>query len=227
MINHPKENREKVLLLKNIAGKLLEEEGNEKAANKFFKASRNISDRTIVGNFPPSNILQDLCNLLNDCKIKFAAIGGLAVCVRGQFRSTEDIDMLVSKLPGNDKLRDVDYMGKFNFYRSKSSTGTVLILEHKSSAGYAELLLANDNISKWALNTSTCENILKVILPVVSSEALVVTKIKASVKNIKRRSKDFPDVLSVLLKNKVNLNEIIKFLNREEKEILEGLTKFS
>jgi len=221
-MDNPNDNRETILALKKLA-ETLTSEGKEDLAIKALKIARGISDRTTVGNLPPSNILQDLNNLLKDCGIKFAVIGGLAVCARGQLRSTEDIDVLVSKLPSSDKLRDSGYMAKFNFYKGKSSTGTVLTLDHRSSAGYVEMLVATDEAAKWASGTASNENVLKVLLPVVSAEALVVLKLKAGVGNKKRQGKDFPDILSVLSKNKINFEEVVKFLNSEEKEVLKKL----
>lgn len=216
------EDRERVLALKKLADSLLKE-GDEELASDTLAHSRKISDRIILGNLPTSNILQDLCLLLKECNVKFAVIGGLATCVRGQIRSTEYIDVLVEKFPGVDKLRDSDYMGKFNFYRSKSSTGTVLVIDHRSSAGYVEMLLANDDLTKWAVRTATVENLLKSNVPVVSADALICLKVKASVGNKKRQVKDFPDILSVLLKNEVDLFEIEHFLNDDEQEMLRKL----
>jgi hypothetical protein len=79
--------------------------------------------------------------------------------------------------------------------------------------GQVELLVANDDLRLWALQSAQNETVLGRSVPVISAAALVGLKIRAG------RDKDFPDILSVLLKTKPDLDEVKNFLS--EKEISE------
>lgn len=224
MDTHFKETSDLVQQLYFVAEKLTDSKQNE-LANKILEVSRKIIGRTISGSIPSSNILIDIVNLLNDCNIKFAVIGGIAVNAHGQNRSTEDIDFLVTSFPPNLKLNNSEYMGKFNFYKTKSSTGTHLIIDHKSGTGYVKLLLANDQLRKEAINNIKNIYILGVNVPVVSPEFLVALKLKAITFNPKRKMKDVADITSILikLKNSFDITLINKYLIEEELKLLQNL----
>lgn len=208
-----------VLLLKSLVEPALER-GDDATADTILTACRAISEKTIMGNLPPTSILLDLCNFLCDQKIAFALIGGLAVNVHGQARGTEDVDVLVEKLPDPQVLSDPTAMRRFGFYRGKSATGTSLILDSRTAASYVELLVANTPLKQWALCSAASHDVLRVKLPVVSPAALVALKVHAMTENPKRVPKDLPDAVSVALRHTLDESEIGKHLTGPEKSVL-------
>lgn len=174
-----------------------------------------------MGSLPHPNVLVGLTLLLEDQKIRFAIIGGIAVNVHGHSRATEDVDALVSKLPA--RTTDVEYMQKFGFYRSKSSTGTSQVLDSRSGGG-VDLLLAQSSLDLWALKTAGQVSVLGGTVPVVTRDALVGLKLRAA-SSPSRKGKDLPDVLSVVLKGKVNGKTLAKYLTPQEMAELERLSR--
>jgi len=201
---------------------VLYETNQDDLADRILDVTRQIMGHTITGEVPPSNIMMDIINLLQDNGITYAVIGAIAVNVHGQSRSTEDIDFLVSEFPLVRKLRDSEYMNKFNFYKTKSFTGSHLVMDHKSGNGYVELLLANDNLRREAVHTADRKHILGVEIPVVLPEFLVALKLKAISDNPKREMKDIADITSVLIKNKnrFDVEKIKSFLTNDELQLL-------
>ena len=201
-----------------IANEIAEKYEFENA--ELIEAAHEIRSKSLHGEMPPTFLMQDLANLLKDNNINFAVIGAIALSIYGQVRGTDDIDVLVSNLPG--QMPDADYMRKFNFYRSKSSTGTGAVIDHRVN-GMVELLLSNTPLRQLAIDTATKTMVLGVEVPVVSPAALIGLKVHAMVNNPKRASKDAPDILSVWLKLKPNLSEVKRFLNAQELKALENI----
>jgi hypothetical protein len=188
--------------------------------DELIEAAHEIRSKSLHGEMPPTFLMQDLSNLLKDNNIDFAVIGAIALSVHGQVRGTDDIDVLVSDIPS--RMPDADYMRKFNFYRSKSSTGAGAVIDHRTN-GMVELLLANNPLRQWSIDTATKIMVLGVEVPVVSPAALIGLKIQAMVNNPKRASKDAPDILSVWIKSTPDLSEIKQFLNAKELVALESI----
>lgn len=89
-------------------------------------------------------------------------------------------------------------MARFGFYKTRSSTGTVLQIGPRQGQGYVELLLANTELFRWALRHARPESILHAHLPVVSPEALIALKAHTIKTTPARIAKDGPDMLSVV-----------------------------
>lgn len=195
---------------------------NEEQAQELLTIARDIKANTLLGSFPPDDLMRSLRNLLDDNGIRWAVIGGIALAVHGQVRSTEGIDVLVDKLPPNEKISDPDYMGKFGFYRSKSSTGKHLVLDHKEY-GQVELLASNNSLCDWAVNSVSKEMVLGYQVPVVGADALIGLKLQAVVENPKRKGKDIPDIQSVLLKQELDLSTVESMLSDEELSLLKQI----
>ena len=174
-----------------------------------------------MGALPEPSVLVGLTRLLKDLSIEYAIIGGLAVAVHGQERATADIDILIASLPPKEKTMDVEYMGKFGFYRGQSKTGGHLILDHKN--GQCEFLPAVEPWQKWAIEHAKKDMVLGLSVPVISPEALVVSKLKAMEDKPARIAKDAPDVLSVLANGKVNLKQVRQWLSPDEEKRLDKL----
>jgi hypothetical protein len=206
--------RDLMQMLVRVAHKLADDPSHQQDADDILEVAHQIQGRSLVGSMPEGSLLQDLASLLGDLGIDFAVIGGVALSVHGQVRNTEDIDVLVSAIPPEDKTRDVDYMQKFNFYRARSSTGTNLIIDHRKD-GYVELLLADNPLRQYALSTATPSMVLGVQVPVVSAAALIGLKIQAMVNN-PGRTQDAPDILSIWIKSEPDLTEIRTMLSPQE-----------
>ena len=196
---------------------------NRKYSEEILDIAHDIQGKSLTGSIPPNNVMSDMANLLADLSINYGIIGGVALIVHGQIRDTNDIDVLVDKMPPADKTGNSDYMDKFNFYRKKSVTGTVLTLDHKQSGGI-ELLMADDPLKVWALSTVQNALVLGLQVPVVSAAALVALKVRAVVNNPGRATKDKPDILSVLIRSKPDLSKVWPLLNTEETKVLKSLT---
>lgn len=182
--------------------------GNEKHAQKLLEVASTVQGATILGQLPSANILLNLTSLLEDQKIAYALIGGLAVNVHGQARETQDIDALVERLP--ERTRDVAYMEKFGFYPTKSATGKGMIIDTRQGVGYVELLVAEDKLAQWAVRTAGRVSVLHTVVPMVSREALVATKLRAMHNNTSRRVKDLPDIVSILVRGSVSKAKGVK-----------------
>lgn len=189
---------------------------------EIISLARDIRSNTLNFNLPGEYVVKDLISLCKDNGIKFAIIGGMALAIHGQVRDTQDIDVLVDSLPPADKTKDAEYMRRFGFYRASSGTGTVLVLDHRRD-GQVEMLLADNDIKKYAFDTAEEQAILGVRVPVVTADALIGLKIHASVRNPNRESKDFPDILGVWLKSKPDLSEVKKYLSEKEQNILDRI----
>jgi hypothetical protein len=198
----------------------LEDKYNISELEELISIAHDVRANTLSFDLPGDFILKDLISLCFDNKITFAVIGGMAISAYAMPRKTEDIDILVNKLPDNSDLRDADYMNKFNFYRGKSSTGTVLTLDHKRN-GQIEMLVADSPIKKYALETAIVMPVLKINVPVVSAAALIGLKAAALADNPSRDAKDSTDILNVWKNNHPDLSEIKTFLPLKAIQIIE------
>lgn len=193
--------------------------GAEEDGEKLLEAAHGIGANTLHGNFPTDTLMGSLQALLNDQGIDFALIGGVAVSLHGLVRNTDDIDVVVSKLPD---VSNSDYAGKFGFYRSKSHTGTVLTIDHKKD-GFVELLLANSDLLNYALRTAKPMSVLKTVAPVIGADALIGLKIRALVNNPAREHKDGIDIIAIYKKQKPDLTTVRGFLSDAELEKLDRI----
>lgn len=191
-------------------------------ADRLRDVARPIYSHTVTGDYPPQGLLFDAVRLLKDQGVRFALIGGLAVNVHGQSRSTDDINLVIHPMLDSTKTKDSDYMRQFGFYRSKSSTGTIQVLDWRRGGG-CEVLLANTPLMDYALQTAEEITVLRVGLPVISADALVGMKIHVCTENPGRKSKDIPDIVSVLLRSRPDLSSVRSFLSPEETSLLDQI----
>ncbi len=207
--------------LKEIAYEHAADELVERVAERLLEISRDIEAHTLAESVPDRGLVADIVNLLTDQGIRFCVIGGLAINVRGQPRGTADVDILVDRMP-DERLADPDYARRFNFYRSRSSTGTVQTIDHRKD-GQAELLVADSALRRATIETATEASILGTIVPVASAEALVALKANAIANSPSRRAKDGADIVSVVLRNELDLAPWFKYLTTEEIRIINAL----
>jgi hypothetical protein len=204
-----------------IAHELLDS-GDEINGNAILERARQLKESTLLGQLPEGFVLYDLQNFLNHLNIDYCIIGGLAMLVHGTPRSTEDIDVLVSKIPPNEITSNIEEMRKFNFYKTQSRTGTHMVLDHRKS-GMCELLLADDELRRWALQTSSERHVLGATIKVVNAIGLVALKVRAMSNKPSRASKDVPDIVSVVMKSKPNLEELHGIITDNELLLLNSV----
>jgi hypothetical protein len=197
-------------------------ERNADVSDALLDAVHKIRGNLLMGALPDKSVMMGLARLLKDLSIPYAVIGGMAVAIHGIERETSDIDVLVESLPDAAKTMDSDYMNKFGFYRGKSRTGGHLVLDHK--VGQCEFLPAKSAWQEWAIQTAQPQMVLGVTVPVLTAEALVVSKLKALTEN-PTRTKDPTDILGVLSANKGRLvtHSIEKWLTEPELARFKGL----
>lgn len=189
--------------------------GNEQDGEEVLDLAHQVAARSLRGNVPPNSLMTSLDGLLAAHKIKWAVIGAIAVFVHGTPRDTQDIDVLVSSMPDPAKLADPRHMEQFGFYRAKSSTGTVLTIDHRQS-GQVELLLANDALRQAAIASAKPEMILGRQVPVVDAAHLIALKAHAWTQNPSRGGKDRTDIVSVWEKSRPDLTPVLGLLSDAE-----------
>lgn len=197
-----------------IAYKIMDE-GNEHDGEQVLNIAHEVAGRSLRGSVPPNSLMASLETLLLTHKVQWAVIGALAVFVHGTPRETQDIDVLVSEMPDASRLSDPRHMEKFGFYRAKSSTGTVLTIDHRQS-GQVELLLANTALGQSAIESAKPEMLLGRQVPVVDAAHLIALKARAWTNNPARGVKDRTDIVSVWEKSHPDLSPVMNLLNDYE-----------
>jgi hypothetical protein len=197
-----------------IAHKIMDS-GNSQDGEEVLDLAHQVASRSLRGNVPPNDLMTSLDGLLSAHGIKWAVIGAIAVFVHGTPRDTLDIDVLVSAMPDAAKLADPRHMEQFGFYRAKSSTGTVLTVDHRQS-GQVELLLANDSLRQAAIASAQPEMILGRQVPVVDAAHLIALKASSWTANPARGGKDRTDIVSVWEKSRPDLSSVLGLLSDAE-----------
>lgn len=200
----------------------LEEKYNMPELEELISLAQDVRGKTLGFDLPGDFLLKDLISLCIDNKIKFAVIGGMALSAHGMPRKTASIDILLDKLPDSDKTRDSDYMARFGFYRKTSSTGTVLTIDHRKD-GQIEMLLANEPIRLFAIDTAVKLTILNIEVPVVSAAALIGLKAEASANDPRREGVDFPDISNIWFNSRPDLSQVKPILSEKALAIVEKL----
>jgi hypothetical protein len=189
--------------------------GETKLGNKLLKIGHGIRASTLSGSLPSRETVQALSLFLKDQGIIFAVIGGMACNSYTTPRPTDDLDILVDKLPDQSVLSDREYLGKFGFRPTRSRTGTILILDH--AKGGVELLLANTPLRKGALKSQQIHSVRGIDLPVVSPAFLIGLKAVAITDNPKRKLKDSIDIVAINMAQKPDLDKVSELLTPESK----------
>ena len=210
-----------------VAHNISENGATDEDIETIVGSAYEIGGRSLTGSMPSNSLMTDVNRLFREyLNIKFAVIGGAALALHGQARSTEDIDFLVDPFPDKTLLADKDEMSRYGFYAAKSSSGTVVQIGHRRLDGqYVELLASNTDLRRWAVQTAKSEMLLGMRVPVVTAEALVAMKVHAMISNPERTPKDLPDIISVLTKSNPKMEESRKYLSEEENAKLDEILK--
>jgi hypothetical protein len=141
--------------------------------------------------------LKDIASFLNDQKIEYALIGGMAASVRGEPRSTLDVDIIINcdVERGLELIRLLDssrFRPLFHGVEQVLKTGLLLPLAHRETVIKVDLALAMSGFEQGAIKESTIADIGAGLTPVVSAEYLVVMKQLAS------RPRDLDDISMII-----------------------------
>lgn len=141
--------------------------------------------------------LKDIAAFLNDQKIAYALIGGMAASVRGEPRSTLDVDIIIScdvqrGLKLLDQLGASRFRPLFDGVEQVLRTGLLLPLAHRETGIKVDLALAMSGFDQAAIKESTIADIGAGPTPIVSAEYLVVMKQLAS------RPRDLDDISKII-----------------------------
>lgn len=139
-----------------------------------------------------------------EAKLPFLVIGGYAVIAHGYQRTTADLDVLIRR---RDLDAWINELAKMNyaplhihqtFARFKSSTGTIDL----------DVMLVNDDtFQKMSIEAKATE-IEQIKVSVPSIEHLIALKLHALKQDLRhRRIGDADDIINLILRNGINLQE--------------------
>lgn len=146
----------------------------------------------------PSDLLRALAAALNAQGIRWYLFGAQAVTIWGRPRLTTDVDVTV-RLQSGSTADLVAALGAAGFRLSESFSNDfvrvtrVLPLIHQSTGMPLDVVLAGPGLEEQFLDRAVAVAIDDIVVPVISPEDLVVTKVLAG------RPKDVEDVRGVLL----------------------------
>ncbi|MCE9546569.1 MAG: hypothetical protein K8T25_13765 [Planctomycetia bacterium] len=134
-----------------------------------------------------------MAEFLDRHRIAFAVIGGIAVAVRGETRTTVDVDLLVqiSVERGHELLAQLDsspFLPLFPDVAEVMETAFLLPLQHRDTGIRLDLALALSGFEQQAVRRASSEAIAGGCVPVITAEDLIIMKTLAG------RSRDTDDV---------------------------------
>jgi hypothetical protein len=194
---------------------------NQNLSIEILKTAREIASMTMQNSTPPPNVLRALDTLLKKSGIRYCLIGGMAVNVHSSPRGTEDIDVLVERLPPGEITKDKTFMRSLGFYPTQSRTGSVLVIDHND--GFVECLLADTALKKHAIDHSRLHSVMGQSIRVATAEDVVALKIVAIENNPSRRSDDAQDIAVLFAASKLSAKHVIEFLTKEQQKILQDI----
>ena len=167
--------------------------------------------------FNNPNSMQDVIRFLEQHKIPYMLIGGLAISVWGEMRVTHDVDFKVSiDMPIADFRKLVlDHFPErpSNIPAHKKSAHVVHIWASPDVA--ADILVSIFDYEKQAIQRAVVAEIMGISTRVCTAEDFVIHK------SIANRDKDWLDVSSILQRQKGKLD--VKYIRKWLKEFAEGL----
>lgn len=145
--------------------------------------------------------LKSLCALLNDARIDYCLVGGLAVAILSKPRATEDIDLLI--LIGEQEKSSITALMKQKFeiindqnvMHFKNATIWRVVLGSpdgdKNGLVVVDFLLADREIYRAAVNDPVKLTYDNVTIPVAKPECLI------KIKELSNRPQDLIDIASL------------------------------
>jgi hypothetical protein len=145
----------------------------------------------------PAELLADLARALAALHLRWYVFGAQAALIWGRPRLTTDVDATV-RLGPLDASALVDVLREHGFALRVAATPAfvrqtrVLPMQHDRSGLALGLVLAGPGLEELFLERSVAVDVAGVVVPVISAEDLIVTKLLAG------RAKDIEDVRGVL-----------------------------
>ncbi len=154
---------------------------------------------------PLTGTLHDVAEFLNVQGIAFALIGGLAVAVRGEPRSTLDVDIIVDcdverALELVTQLNESNFRPLFEGVEQVVKTGLLLPLVHQRFGIKVDIAIGMSGFEQDAIRQSTMTAIGASNIPVVRSEYLIVMKQLAA------RPRDIDDIAKIFIRQGKHLD---------------------
>lgn len=145
----------------------------------------------------PADLLVDLARGLSDLGVQWYVFGAQAVLLWGRPRMTTDVDATV-RLGSLDNSALVDaltqrgFTARFDVQPEFVTRTRVLPLVHSPSGMALDLVIAGPGLEDEFIARAVRVQVGDVLVPVISPEDLIVTKVLAG------RSKDIEDIRGVL-----------------------------
>jgi predicted nucleotidyltransferase len=154
---------------------------------------------------PLNATLHDASELLKVQGIAFALIGGLAVAVRGEPRSTLDVDIIIDcdverALHLVTQLDDSNFRPLFEGVEQIVKTGLLLPLVHRQFGIKVDIAIGMSGFEQDAIRQATMTAIGASNIPVVRSEYLIVMKQLAA------RPRDIDDIAKIFIRQGKHLD---------------------
>jgi hypothetical protein len=162
-------------------------------------------------------VLLRLARSLDEARIRFALIGGLALSAHGAARATVDLDFLAEGERDADVHRILLADGYECLYRSEN------VANYASSdpeRGRVDFLFARRSYGQAMLARAAGHSVLGATLRVVDPADLVGLKVQASSNDPTRRHRDLADVQSLLRSvpdlDRARVREYFRLFDREK-----------
>jgi predicted nucleotidyltransferase len=154
---------------------------------------------------PLNATLHDIAEFLKVQGIAFALIGGLAVAVRGEPRSTLDVDIIIDcdveqGLQLVTQLNASKFRPLFEGVEQVVKTGLLLPIVHREFGIKVDIALGMSGFEQEAIRQSTITVIGATNIPVVRSEYLIVMKQLAA------RARDIDDIAKIFIRQGKHLD---------------------
>ena len=149
--------------------------------------------------------LHDVAEFLSEQHIAFALIGGMAVAIRGEPRSTLDVDVIID-CDVDRGLQLVEVLSKSKFrplfegIERVLRTGLLMPIVHREFGIKVDIALGMSGFEQEAIRQSTTAKIGTENIPVVRSEYLLVMKQLAA------RPRDLDDIAKIILRQGKHLD---------------------
>ncbi len=154
---------------------------------------------------PLLQTLRDIADFLRSQHLEYALIGGLATTVRGEPRSTLDVDLLVNcdvqrclELIGG--LDESPFRPLFAGVHEVVEAAFILPLVHRQTSVKVDLALGLTGFERSAIRNATPVNFEDNSVAVVSAEDLILMKTLAG------RPRDIDDVAKIVVRQGDTLN---------------------
>jgi predicted nucleotidyltransferase len=141
--------------------------------------------------------LEDAASWLHGQAIRFAVIGGIAASIRGEPRSTLDVDLVLGcdvarGLQLVSQLATSEFEALFRDVGEVVERAFLLPVRHRMTKIKVDLALGISGFEQQAIERATSTWIGSVSVPIVSAEDLVILKIMA------HRPRDLEDIGKIL-----------------------------